>query len=89
MEGASAEAQQSDEGVRDHQKDEEEIHRRLLEQLPSFEPFQGDPELLEWWRPHLADGKNKDRRPPRCHHFRIKLSAKKSQASWSHKETAR
>ncbi|CAM0954013.1 unnamed protein product [Alopecurus aequalis] len=89
MEEPSAEAQRADEGVRDHQKEEEEIYRRLLEQLPSFEPFQGDPELREWWRPQLAGGKHKDRQPARCHHFRIKLSAKKSQASWSHRETPR
>uniref|UniRef100_A0ACD5T7K6 Uncharacterized protein n=1 Tax=Avena sativa TaxID=4498 RepID=A0ACD5T7K6_AVESA len=88
IEGDSAKAQQPD-GVRGHQRDEGEIQRRLLEQFPSYEPFQGDPELKEWWRPHLADGENKDRRPPRCHHFRIKLSARKSQASWSHKETPR
>jgi hypothetical protein len=41
-------ARQPDEGARDRQTNkEEEIHRRLLEQLPSFEPFQGDPELQE------------------------------------------
>uniref|UniRef100_A0A0E0L5H3 DUF6598 domain-containing protein n=1 Tax=Oryza punctata TaxID=4537 RepID=A0A0E0L5H3_ORYPU len=77
-----------------HQKEEEEeIHLRLLDQL--FAPFDlfegGDPELWEWQYARPICGKERDAAPPRnCHRlFRIKLSAKRGQALWSHKETRR
>uniref|UniRef100_A0A0E0HHX3 DUF6598 domain-containing protein n=1 Tax=Oryza nivara TaxID=4536 RepID=A0A0E0HHX3_ORYNI len=77
-----------------HQKEEEEeIHLRLLDQL--FAPFDmfegGDPVLHEWQYARPIYGKERDAAPPRhCHRlFRIKLSAKRGQALWSHRETRR
>ncbi|KAF0926256.1 hypothetical protein E2562_022084 [Oryza meyeriana var. granulata] len=60
--------------------------------LAPFHLFEGgDPELEELQYARPTCGKERDAAPPRrCHRlFRIKLSAKRGQALWSHKETPR
>ncbi|XP_006655574.3 uncharacterized protein LOC102701550 [Oryza brachyantha] len=76
-----------------HHQEEEEIHLHLLKQL--LTPFilvpGDDPVLREWMHAKPTRGKERDSAPPRrCHRlFRIKLSVRRGQALWSHKETPR
>uniref|UniRef100_A0A0E0L5H4 DUF6598 domain-containing protein n=1 Tax=Oryza punctata TaxID=4537 RepID=A0A0E0L5H4_ORYPU len=75
-----------------HEEEEEEIHLRQLEQL--LAPFRllegGDPELVEWQYARLKTRHPTPPPPRRCHLlFTMKLSVKRGQAMWSHKETPR
>uniref|UniRef100_A0A0D9WJI4 DUF6598 domain-containing protein n=1 Tax=Leersia perrieri TaxID=77586 RepID=A0A0D9WJI4_9ORYZ len=76
-----------------HQNQKEEIdHVRQLDQLLApFHLFEGgDAKLREWRQTRSTYGKDSPPPPHRCHRlFRIKLTVKRGQALWSHKETPR